>query len=99
MRDMIVRKVWDPLVRVFHWSLVAGFAANALFTDAEEGLHHWIGYAVLALVGIRVVWGLVGSPYARFSSFPPDPAGVVRQVAMSPRGAVACIWGIRRWAR
>jgi cytochrome b len=78
---MIVRKVWDPLVRVFHWSLVAGFAANAMFTDPEEGLHHWIGYAVLALVGIRVVWGLVGSPYVRFSSFPPDPAGVVGQVA------------------
>ncbi len=78
---MIVRKIWDPAVRVFHWSLVAGFAANALFTDPEEGLHHWIGYVVLGLIGLRVIWGLVGSRYARFASFPPDPAAVMGQVA------------------
>lgn len=78
---MIERKVWDPFVRLFHWTLVAGFAANALFTDPEDGLHHWIGYAVVALIGLRVLWGLVGSHHARFASFPPDPAAALGQVA------------------
>jgi cytochrome b len=78
---MIVRKVWDPAVRVFHWALVAGFAANALFTDPEEGLHRNIGYVVLGLVGLRILWGLVGTRFARFASFPPDPAAVMEQVS------------------
>ncbi len=83
---MIVRKVWDPAVRVFHWSLVAGFAANALFTDPEEGLHHNIGYVVLGLIGLRVIWGLVGTRWARFASFPPDPAAALGQVADMANG-------------
>jgi cytochrome b len=66
---------------MFHWALVAGFAANALFTDPEAGLHRNIGYAVLGLVGFRVVWGLVGTRFARFASFPPDPASALEQVA------------------
>lgn len=49
--------VWDPVVRLFHWSLAAGFAANALFTDPEGDLHLYIGYAIAALIGIRVIWG------------------------------------------
>ncbi len=36
-------KVWDPVVRVFHWSLVAGFAANALVLDDDGKLHQWVG--------------------------------------------------------
>jgi cytochrome b len=78
---MIVRKVWDPAVRVFHWVLVAGFAANALFTDPEEGPHRVIGYVVLGLIALRVIWGLVGTRYARFASFPPDPAAALGQLA------------------
>lgn len=34
--------VWCPFVQVFHGALVAGFAANALFTDDESKLHQWI---------------------------------------------------------
>ena len=73
-------KVWDPLVRLFHWSLVAAFAANALFVDDESLLHQWIGYTVVGLVVVRLVWGLVGSPYARFASFPPSIKGAVGQL-------------------
>lgn len=74
-------KVWDPVVRLFHWSLVGAFAANAFFTDDESLLHQQIGYVVVGLIGLRVVWGLAGSKYARFSSFPPDPAAALEQVA------------------
>lgn len=73
-------KVWDPFVRLFHWSLVIGFGANALVVDDDGKLHQWIGYAVVALVVLRILWGLVGTRYARFSSFPPSVTGAVGQV-------------------
>ena len=74
-------KVWDPVVRLFHWSLVGAFVANAFFTDAERLLHRQVGYVVVGLISLRVVWGLVGSKYARFASFPPNPAAALGQVA------------------
>lgn len=73
-------KVWDPFVRLFHWSVVIGFGANALVVDDDGKLHQWIGYAVVALVVLRILWGLVGTRYARFSSFPPSLKGAIGQV-------------------
>ncbi|GAB3116977.1 cytochrome b/b6 domain-containing protein [Novispirillum itersonii] len=74
-------RVWDPLVRLFHWSLVGLFAANSLFVDDESRLHHWVGYAVLGLVAVRGLWGLVGSRHARFSDFPPSVSASLEQVS------------------
>lgn len=65
-------KVWDPFVRIFHWSLAAGFGANALVLDDDGKAHQWLGYAVVVLVLLRVLWGLVGTRYACFTSFPPS---------------------------
>jgi len=65
--------VWDPLVRVFHWSLAAGFAITFLTEDEMLGLHVWAGYLVLALIPVRVLWGFVGSRYARWSDFVKGP--------------------------
>lgn len=79
-------KVWDLFVRVFHWSLVAGFAANALILDDDGKLHQWIGYTIVALVLLRLLWGLVGTEYARFSSFPPSVAGSLSQLAETLKG-------------
>lgn len=73
-------KVWDPLVRIFHWSLAGLFLTNALLDDPETALHRQIGYAVLALVVLRLVWGLVGTRHARFSDFPPDPGAALGQL-------------------
>ena len=73
-------RVWDPALRLFHWSLVAGFAANALFIDEESKLHQWIGYTVVGLVAFRILWGLIGPRYARFSSFPPSLSGSMGQL-------------------
>lgn len=66
-------KVWDPLVRVFHWSLVAAFALAYVTEDDWLGVHTVAGYTVLGLVGFRLLWGLVGTRYARFSSFVRGP--------------------------
>ena len=71
--DLSVR-VWDPFVRVFHWSLVSCVVLNFFVVDDGETLHQFIGYLAAGLVAARFVWGFVGSEYARFDSFFPTPA-------------------------
>ncbi|MDH5612938.1 MAG: cytochrome b/b6 domain-containing protein [Gammaproteobacteria bacterium] len=61
--------VWDILVRIFHWSLVLAFTIAYLTEDDLEDLHVYAGYVVLGLISFRVVWGFIGSRYARFSNF------------------------------
>jgi cytochrome b len=79
-------RVWDPVVRVFHWSVVAGCVLNlAIFTDGK-GAHRWIGYGVALALAIRVVWGFVGSRHARFSDFVPGPAALVTYLKALARG-------------
>ncbi len=72
-------KVWDPVVRVFHWAVVAGFVANAFLTDPEHDLHRLVGYAVAGLLAARILWGIVGTRHARFASFPPSPSAALAQ--------------------
>lgn len=72
--------VWDPFIRLFHWGLAAGFAADALFVDEDSALHTWIGYALAALIALRLAWGLIGPRTARFASFLPGPRAVLGQV-------------------
>jgi cytochrome b len=69
--------VWDPFVRVFHWSLAALFAVAFLTGDEIEGLHIAAGYTILALIGLRIVWGVVGPSHARFASFVRGPRTVL----------------------
>lgn len=71
-------KVWDPFVRVFHWTVVAAFTVAFLTEDDLQTLHVWAGYTVAGLVAIRVLWGFVGTRHARFSDFVARPAAVLR---------------------
>ncbi len=64
--------VWDPLVRIVHWSLAFVVLLNGLLLDEESRAHVWAGYAALGLVGLRAIWGVIGPEHARFSAFPPS---------------------------
>ncbi|MFN6977403.1 MAG: cytochrome b/b6 domain-containing protein [Gemmobacter sp.] len=65
--------LWDPVVRLTHWVLALAVLVNAALTEDGGTVHVWIGYAALAVLALRLVWGLVGPAPARFAAFPPDP--------------------------
>lgn len=70
-------KVWDPLVRIFHWSLVALFTFSFFTGDEWKSAHILSGYAIGTLLAIRIVWGLVGTRHARFVSFVYSPGTIL----------------------
>lgn len=79
-------KVWDPLVRLLHWGLVAAFLAAWVTGDEWERAHEIVGYVIAAIVGVRLIWGLVGTQHARFADFVRTPAAVVDHLAATARG-------------
>jgi cytochrome b len=66
---------WDPIVRVTHWGVALAVLLNGLITEDGGQIHVWVGYAALALLVLRLVWGFLGTEEARFSSFPPSIKG------------------------
>ena len=95
--------IWDIPTRLFHWTLALSFAGAWLTSESDAwlGVHVFLGYLMLGLVVFRVVWGLVGTHYARFASFwfsPKDAWVYLRQimtgqarrhVGHNPTGSVA----------
>ncbi len=96
-------RVWDPIVRLFHWSLAFAFFANYFVTEEGESWHRWIGYFAVAWICARIVWGFVGHGAARWSDFWPTPTRVkahvqallagrdVHRLGHSPLGALVMI--------
>jgi cytochrome b len=71
-------RVWDPLVRLLHWGLVAAIAL-AWFTRHGGGrVHEVAGYVVMVVVLLRTLWGFAGSRHARFAQFVRSPAATLR---------------------
>jgi cytochrome b len=78
-------RVWDPFVRVFHWSLAILFLVAYATGDEIENVHIAAGYAIAGLIAARIVWGFIGPGYARFSNFVRPPREVLaylRDVAL-----------------
>ncbi|WP_430475077.1 cytochrome b/b6 domain-containing protein [Thalassospira lucentensis] len=76
-------KVWDPLVRVFHWGLVASFLVAWISAKQWNSAHEAAGYCAAGLVAFRLLWGAFGPHYARFAQFvrgPSDVVGYVRDI-------------------
>jgi len=86
MNDTATVKVWDIGVRLFHWALVAFFVIAYISSEgAEHGgigeaLHAWSGYAIIALLIFRILWGLIGTKYARFSDFIFSPGAIMAYI-------------------
>lgn len=81
--------VWDVPTRLFHW-LLAGCFAGAFLTAESERLrdvHVGLGYTFAGLIAFRLVWGVVGSRYARFRSFLFSPAELWRYLRSLPTRA------------
>ena len=83
--------VWDLPTRAFHWLLAIAFV-GAYFTAESErlrDLHMLMGYSAAGLVAFRLLWGILGTRYARFTSFPLSPRAVVAYLksllTLSPR--------------
>ncbi len=73
-------KVWDILVRVFHWSLVIFFIIAYLTEGDWIVIHSYAGYTIFLLVIFRIVWGIIGSFHARFSNFVVPPREAVKYI-------------------
>ena len=61
--------VWDPFIRAFHWSLVLAYFGAWLTAEELGWLHEQLGYFILASLGLRLAWGLIGTEHARFINF------------------------------
>jgi len=70
-------RVWDILIRTFHWALVFFFFLAFLTEDDWMTIHSYAGYSVGALILFRLVWGVIGTRHARFTGFITSPAQLV----------------------
>jgi cytochrome b len=103
--EKITILVWDVPVRVFHWLLVLSFVGAYLTAESERWrlVHVTLGYTMGGLVAFRLIWGVVGSRYARFSNFVRGfsevktyTVSLIRQkpehhVGHNPAGAIAIV--------
>jgi cytochrome b len=80
-------KVWDGFVRFFHWSLLATFVlAYVSVNTGMQETHAIIGYGLAALLIARIIWGIIGSTYARFSNFIFTPKTVISYLKSIVKG-------------
>ncbi|WP_374642209.1 cytochrome b/b6 domain-containing protein [Tabrizicola sp.] len=81
-------RLWDPLVRLTHWGIAFVILANALATKGGSLVHVSLGWAVMALLLLRLVWGVLGPHEARFAAFPPNPRAAARHLGQLVSGRV-----------
>jgi len=70
-------KVWDLFVRVFHWALVAAILSQLITAEDFQSLHVRVGYGIILLLVLRIIWGFVGTRHARFRDFLYPPADIL----------------------
>ncbi len=73
-------RIWDLPTRLFHWALAICIVLGIVFVKIGGNAIQWhayCGYTALALILFRIIWGFVGSQYARFANFIPSPATLI----------------------
>ncbi|WP_431323071.1 cytochrome b/b6 domain-containing protein [Rhizobium sp. YTU87027] len=73
-------KVWDPVVRLFHWTVAAACMLNLFVLEEGKYWHRVTGYVVVTAIAVRVVWGFIGTKHSRFNDFLPTPSKVMDQI-------------------
>lgn len=79
-------KLWDPLVRLFHWSIAGIVVANYFINEEGEDWHQWLGYVAVGWLVVRFFWGFFGTGAARWSDFFPTRANLTAQIGALVRG-------------
>jgi cytochrome b len=81
--------VWDLPTRLFHWLLAASFLGAYLISEGERwrALHALLGYTAAGLIAFRLLWGVVGTRYARFTGFTWSPRAVLSYLRSLVAGA------------
>lgn len=77
--------VWDPLVRLLHWTLVAAITVawtSTLHIGVPGHWHETAGYVAMGCVALRLVWGFVGPRHARFGSFMQGPRATLAYLSL-----------------
>ena len=74
-------KVWDPVVRIGHWTLVISFFTAYFTEDDFLTAHVWAGYVLGAVVCFRLIWGFVGTRHARFTNFVRSPSTTIKYLS------------------
>ncbi|MEQ1630015.1 MAG: cytochrome b/b6 domain-containing protein [Gallionella sp.] len=71
--------VWDAPTRVFHWVQALCFLGAYLTSDSEKtrDIHVALGYILFGMIVFRLLWGFVGTRYAKFSSFAYGPSKII----------------------
>ena len=82
-------RVWDRAVRWMHWSLATAIAVAWFSGEEELRRHEWAGHAALLVAVLRTVWGVIGTPHARFASFVGAPRAVWAYTVTVVRGTEA----------
>lgn len=95
-------RVWDPLVRILHWTLVICVISN-LLNESGHFVHRTLGIIAACVVAVRIVWGFIGPQYSRFSDWFPTPQRLIpyvkallrnrarRHIGHNPAGAVMMV--------
>ena len=78
-------KVWDWSIRVFHWSLPVLLFFLWRTAGDDMDLHMLLAQVLLTLLTYRIIWGLIGTPYARFSHFIYNPKHIFRYFLASAK--------------
>lgn len=76
MSDKRIINVWDPIIRIGHWTLVIAFFTAYFTGDDWMNQHTWAGYIIFAVIVIRIMWGFIGGQYARFTQFIYKPSTI-----------------------
>ncbi len=74
------KPVWDPFIRVFHWSLVGAFIVSQVTAETLDEIHEVSGYVIGGLIIARLMWSLIGPANARFNKDWVSPKAIGRHL-------------------